>query len=104
MKLHLKRDVRFAPRKPRIATAIDSTLLLPDDREVDIQIRNISPAGFMAQTDAELTVDTQMGVSIPGGGIRRAQVRWSEDGMLGAEFDQPLPGAVFEAGKRWSGK
>ena len=90
MKLDLKRKPQFAPRRPRKATFITTAMLLPDDREVFINIRNISPAGFMAVSDSHLPEGTRFGVGIPGRGILRAEVRWSIDDMFGAQFERPL--------------
>lgn len=90
MGLTLKRMARFAARAPRDACFIRAALLLPDDRETFVQIRNTSNGGFMAMVDEELAVGTCLGVEIPGRGIVRAEVRWFEDGMLGAQFEKPL--------------
>lgn len=90
MKLSLKLPVRFSPRKPRTAVAIDATLLLPDDVAVPISIRNISTDGFMGTTVAELAADTLIGVALPGCGIVPARVRWNGDGEIGAQFRRPL--------------
>jgi len=46
--------------------------------------------GFMAIADEEPAVGTWLGADIPGRGIVRAQVRWFESGMLGAQFKKPL--------------
>ena len=88
--LSLKREPRFNPRPPRAAAAVTSALLLPDDREVSVLIRNISNGGFMGLTNAPLRDGLWLGVDIPGHGIRRAQIRWFSDGMLGAQFESPL--------------
>ena len=90
MVLSLKRKPRFEPRKPRMATFIDTVALLPDDREIPVQMRNISSEGFMGVTVEELPTDTSFGISIPARGIVRAQVRWSDDVTFGARFDLPL--------------
>jgi len=50
----------------------------------------MSIGGFMAIANEELTVGTWLGAEIPGRGIERAQVRWFESGMLGAQFEKPL--------------
>jgi len=50
----------------------------------------MSNGGFMAIANEELTVGTWLGADIPGRGIVRAQVRWFESGMLGAQFETPL--------------
>ncbi len=97
MKLSLKREARYNPRSPRTVISIPSALLLPDDREIFIHIRNMSVGGFMAVTDEELAAGTWLGVNIPGRGIVRAEVRWFEDGMLGAKFERPLTLQEVEA-------
>ena len=90
MALSLKRAPRFAPREPRAAVVVDSLLLLPDDQVATITIRNISASGFMAYSAADLPPATWFGVAIPGCGIVRAQVRWSEAGAMGAQFNRPF--------------
>lgn len=72
MALTLKRQARFAARAPRDVRSIRAALLLPDDREIFVHIRNMSNGGFMAITDEELTVGTWLGAEIPGRGILRA--------------------------------
>ena len=95
--LSLKRAARFAPRKPRIAALITTAVLLADDREVPIHIRNISSGGFMAVSAEGLTEGARFGVSIPGRGIVRAEVRWADDEMFGARFERPLELKEIEA-------
>ena len=90
MGLTLKRQARFAARAPRDARSIRVALLLPDDREIFVHIRNMSNGGFMAIADEQLSVGTWLGAEIPGRGIVRAQVRWYDGGMLGAQFEKPL--------------
>ena len=90
MGLTLKREARFAARAPRDVRSIRAALLLPDDREIFVHIRNMSNGGFMAIAEEELVVGTWLGAEISGRGIVRAQVRWFESGMLGAQFEKPL--------------
>jgi len=90
MMLSLKREPRFKPRDPRMSASIASAMLLPDGREVPICIRNVSSGGFLAETKVVLDEGTPFGVLFPARGIRRAQVRWLESGMLGAAFETPL--------------
>jgi hypothetical protein len=91
MKLSLKLPARFAPRKPRAAIEIASSLLLPDDCVMPVVIKNISPDGFMALCASAMAADTWVGVAIPGRGILPAVIRWSNaDGEFGAQFRRPL--------------
>jgi hypothetical protein len=95
MMLNLKREPRFKARMPRVATAIRSNALLPDDREITLTIRNVSAEGFMALAPdalrrASLREGTWFGVAVPGRGIVRAQVRWVEGDGFGARFERRL--------------
>jgi hypothetical protein len=90
MKLTLKRPPRFKPRTPRIAAFFSTAVLLPDDREIRVEIRNVSSEGFMARTSESVPEGTRFGVEMPGRGIVRAQVRWCEGDGFGARFDTPL--------------
>jgi hypothetical protein len=97
MKLSMNREPRYLARKPRLATFVNSAALTPDDREVAIVIRNVSPEGFMAVAEDDLEEGSWFGVVIPGRGIVRAQVRWFEGGMFGARFEQPLDVRLVES-------
>jgi hypothetical protein len=88
--LNLKRTPRFAPRKPRLAASITTAALLPDDREIRVAIRNISSEGFMAESDSPLEPGCRFGIDVPGRGIVRGEVRWSDGDAFGARFDRPL--------------
>lgn len=90
MALSVKRPARFASRKPRAAVAIDAWLLLPDDKVTPIEVRNISMDGFMGGTLVEIPPGTSFGIAMPGCGIVRASVRWSEAGEIGGQFRRPL--------------
>lgn len=90
MGLSVKRPARFPPRKPRAAVAIDAWLLLPDDEVAPIEVRNISTDGFMGEAPVEISPGTSFGIVMPGCGIVRASVCWSEDGEIGGQFRRPL--------------
>lgn len=91
MKLGLKRPPRFAARRPRAAVDFCAELLLPDDRVIDVIVRNVSESGFMGACRTAVRAGTWLGVDLPGYGIARAVVRWSEDGEFGCQFRKPLP-------------
>ena len=88
--LSLKRPPRFLPRTPRYAVEVGACLLLGDDRVISITIKNLSPHGFMAVCPLELHRQTWLGVDLPGYGIARARVRWSEAGEIGCQFRRPI--------------
>jgi hypothetical protein len=96
MPLSLKLKARFAPRSPRLSVTIDSSVLLPDERVAPIVIKNISPGGFMGETEAIAEPGSDVGVVIPGCGIVPARVQWSDDGVIGAQFRRPLDLARLE--------
>ena len=86
MPLGLKATPRFLPRDPRIASRLPTMLLMPDDREIHVHVRNMSPGGFMAETSAAIAEGISFGIEIPGRGIVRAQVCWTDGDAFGASF------------------
>jgi hypothetical protein len=83
-------EPRFRPRSPRIAARLPATVLLPDDREIQVHIRNISPGGFMAVSSEAIAEGTCFGIEIPGRGIVRAEVYWADGEAFGASFQVAL--------------
>lgn len=96
MGLSLKILGRFSPRAPRAALVIDTWMLLPDDRLVQVLIKNISPAGFMGETSSHLEPGMAFGIVIPRQGIFRGSIRWSDAGEIGGKFDRPVNLACLE--------
>ncbi|MEA3004049.1 MAG: hypothetical protein QOH81_2837 [Sphingomonadales bacterium] len=90
MPISLKREPRFASRSPRIAARLPTVVLLPDDREIRVHIRNISPGGFMAVSSVQIPEGTCFGIEIPGRGIVRAEVCWTDGEAFGASFQTLL--------------
>lgn len=96
MQLDLKRVARFAPRAPRRAVAVDTTVLLPDDREVAVRLTNVSASGFSATSETDILPDTTLGIGVPGFGIKRAEVRWATANEFGGCFVSRLPAPVVD--------
>jgi hypothetical protein len=86
MPLNLGRPVRFAPRAPRYATDTQSCVLLADDREIIVTIKNFTHRGFMAIASEPIGDAAELGISIPGYGIVRADVRWIDGMEFGGAF------------------
>ena len=91
MPLNLKRLAKFAPRPPRKSVDVETNVLLPDDREVMVTLTNISARGFTAISDTEIVPATKIGISLPGFGIKRAEVCWASESEFGGRFDTCLP-------------
>jgi DNA-binding response OmpR family regulator len=83
-------------RSTRSSVSIRSELYLPDDREVECHIRDISETGFMGEARIALAPGTSLGISIPEFGIVRAQIRWCDGERLGGRFDRKLNLQVLE--------
>ena len=96
MQLDLKRVARFAPRDPRRAVSVDTTVLLPDDREVAVRLTNVSARGFSAVGEAHILPGTTLGIGVPSFGIKRAEVRWATATEFGGRFVSCLPVPVVD--------
>lgn len=90
MPLSLKRPPRFACRAYRHGVSIPAALLLADDEVLAVTVRNLSARGFMANCHARLGEGAWVGVDLPGYGIARAVVRWTDDGEIGCQFRTPV--------------
>ncbi len=77
-------------RRARAPVSIPSNLLLPDDRELDCLVRDLSEEGFMAHLSDHIEPGTWLGLSLPNYGIVRAQIRWCKGGRIGGLFDRHL--------------
>ena len=91
MSLTLKRPARYAPRGPRIGVNLRTSFVLADDRVVPVTIENLSANGFMAKCRRPLPDNAWLGVELPGCGIVRAKVRWSDGREVGCQFRRPIP-------------
>jgi hypothetical protein len=82
-----------------MAVAMGASLLLEDDSVVPIRIENLSPHGVMGKCDAELPAGAWLGIDLPGFGIVRACVRWSEHGEIGCHFRKAIDPERLEAAR-----
>ena len=91
MRLGLNIPVRFPPREQRQAANAAACLLLPDGRELQVVIKNITPHGFMAASRIPIDAPCEFGVEISEFGIVRAKIRWIDGRDFGAAFLNRLP-------------
>jgi hypothetical protein len=65
--------------------------LTPHDRyEVEVNVRNLSPCGFMAECAAPVRIGSYVSLDIPGVGAVDAQVRWQIGVRMGGMFLDPI--------------
>jgi hypothetical protein len=79
-------------------------LLLPASAEapegglVDVTVHDLSTSGFLVETEAPLSVGSEIILDIPGAGSVAAQVAWSSGNFFGGQFETPLsPSGVSAA-------
>lgn len=77
---------RTAPRRP-----VDGPAQLHQARySVEVIVRNVSSAGFMAESPESVRIGSYVGLEIPGIGEVHAQVRWQLGGRMGGMFLDPI--------------
>ena len=74
-------------RPPRIAV-LRSALLWCGDKRQMVRIRNVSEGGAMAETDQDVPVGCAVELAFPGGDSVKGEVRWSEAGRFGIQFNE----------------
>ena len=82
----------FQPRRAgRIAVAGESVSLSPHDLyAVEIKVRNVSAAGFMAECAEPVMIGSYVSLDVPGVGSVKAQVRWQIGSRMGGMFLDPI--------------
>ena len=82
----------FRPRRARRHEVADGQAkLAPQDLySVEVQVRNLSTAGFMAECAAPVRIGSTVALDIPGIGIVEAQVRWQIGQRMGGMFLDPI--------------
>lgn len=57
---------------------------------VEIKVRNLSPAGFMAECAEPVRIGSYVSLDVPGIGPVQAQVRWQIGARMGGMFLDPI--------------
>ena len=81
--------------RSRRATRVDvsgaQAKLAPQDLyNVEVKVRNVSTAGFMAECSAPVRIGSYVSLVIPGVGPVQAQVRWQIGLRMGGMFLDPI--------------
>ncbi len=80
--------------KPRRASrlAVDEAARLSRSAtyHVEVNVRNVSPCGFMAECPEAVGIGSYVMLDIPGLGRVQAQVRWQVGARIGGMFTDPI--------------
>ena len=78
-------------RTARVDVSDAQISLSPRDLyNVEIRVRNVSPAGFMAECAAPVRIGSYVTLDVPGIGPVEAQVRWQIGMKMGGMFLDPI--------------
>jgi hypothetical protein len=81
----------FKSRRSARVDVSDVVNLAPQDLyNVEIKVRNVSAAGFMAECAAPVRIGSYVTLDIPGIGPVEAQVRWQIGRTMGGMFLDPI--------------
>jgi len=69
---------------------VQAKLAPQDVYNVEVKVRNVSTAGFMAECSAPVRIGSYVSLDIPGIGPVQAQVRWQIGVKMGGMFLDPI--------------
>jgi transcriptional regulator with XRE-family HTH domain len=91
---NLRPDHRGAPRR---ALRLEASGILPDGREANVTIHNISAAGLLIETTLELARGETLTLDLPQAGRVEAAVVWRSEALHGCAFATPLGAGALAA-------
>ena len=71
-------------------SSVDARLSPQDLYHVEVKVRNVSTAGFMAECAAPVRIGSYVTLDIPGIGPVEAQIRWQIGVRMGGMFLDPI--------------
>jgi hypothetical protein len=77
-------------RASRLAVDEAARLSRSASYHVEINVRNLSPCGFMAECPEAVSIGSYVMLDVPGLGRVRAQVRWQVGSRMGGMFTDPI--------------
>src|SRR5436305_1290117 len=82
----------FKPRRTARVdlSAVEARLSPQNLYHVEVKVRNLSTAGFMAECAAPVRIGSYVSLDIPGIGPVQAQVRWQVGLKMGGMFLDPI--------------
>jgi transcriptional regulator with XRE-family HTH domain len=99
IKAHLDQPDRDDGQRaaPRRALRLQASGTLPDGREANVTIHNISAAGLLLETAIELARGERLTLDLPQAGAVEAAVVWRSEGLHGCAFAAPLGAGALAA-------
>lgn len=82
---------------PRRALRLEASGILPDGRETNVTIHNISAAGLLIETALELARGETLTLDLPQAGRVEAAVVWRSEALHGCAFATPLGAGALAA-------
>ncbi len=81
----------YRPRRAeRLAVDGRAPLAAQNWYNVEVQVRNVSSGGFMAECRDPVLIGSYVSLDVPGIGPVHAQVRWQVGGRMGGMFLDPI--------------
>lgn len=81
---------RMERSSERLAIGRASTLRGSDGEPVDVQIDDLSATGCRLSIDVALAINEEVVVGLPGVGMRRGRIIWTEANQAGLAFNDPI--------------
>ncbi|WP_086617583.1 helix-turn-helix domain-containing protein [Erythrobacter tepidarius] len=82
---------------PRRALRLETSGMLPDGREANVTIHNISTAGLLIETGLQLARGEMLTLDLPQAGAVEAVVAWRSGRLHGCAFATPLGAGALAA-------
>ena len=87
----------FKPRRSVRQKTDGETGLSPENHcTIEVNVRDVSPCGFMAECPLPVQIGSYVSLDVPGVGPVNAQVRWQIGVRLGGMFLDPISLAQCE--------
>lgn len=86
-------DGRSAERR---VVNLAARLREPGAKIIEVEVRDLSTNGFMAETDVAFDPGTIVWLKLPGLEPQNSKVIWAEEGKVGFQFTSPVHAATIE--------
>lgn len=84
-------EAEYTPRRASRLTVDEAARLSHSATyHIEVNVRNVSPCGFMAECSEAVGIGSFVALDIPGVGPVHAQVRWQIGPRMGGMFTDPI--------------